>query len=319
MFVLAAGGVENPRILLCSDDADRNGLANAHDLVGRFFMEHWYLDIPLGRWGAAEDLVFYGGRQPVGASTVWGQIVLSEELMRKERLAGLSLWFPSTSPAPLSVCSTQRVMAILRGRARLTQPFTDIRLALSDPGEVARHVLSKLSRRGENRQPRGGYSLRVQLEQTPNPENRIRLSPERDRHGEPRAELLLRLTDEDWRSHAKSLRIAAAELGLNGRRLTRQIRLMLRAGRNGFFWHHTGTTRMHGDPARGVVDADCRVHGVSNLFVAGSSIFPTGGTAPPTLTIVALALRLAEHLRQSRGMPGRSADPQSLDFTPPSV
>jgi choline dehydrogenase-like flavoprotein len=65
-----------------------------------------------------------------------------------------------------------------------------------------------------------------------------------------------------------------------------------------FFWHRMGTTRMHADPRDGVVDADCRVHGVSNLFVAGSSVFPTSGTAGPTLTIVALALRLARHLRR---------------------
>ena len=62
--------------------------------------------------------------------------------------------------------------------------------------------------------------------------------------------------------------------------------------------HHMGTTRMHRDPAQGVVDADCRVHGTANLYVAGSSVFPTGGASNPTLTIVALALRLADHVRQ---------------------
>jgi choline dehydrogenase-like flavoprotein len=61
--------------------------------------------------------------------------------------------------------------------------------------------------------------------------------------------------------------------------------------------HHMGTTRMHADPRRGVVDADCRVHGIANLYVAGSSVFPTSGAANPTLTIVALALRLAGHLQ----------------------
>ena len=58
-----------------------------------------------------------------------------------------------------------------------------------------------------------------------------------------------------------------------------------------------GTTRMSADPAQGVVDADCRVHGMANLYVAGSSVFPTCGSANPTLTIVALALRLAAHLK----------------------
>ena len=61
--------------------------------------------------------------------------------------------------------------------------------------------------------------------------------------------------------------------------------------------HHMGTTRMHRDPSLGVVNQNCRVHGVANLYVAGSSVFPTAGAANPTLTITALALRLANHLK----------------------
>jgi len=63
-------------------------------------------------------------------------------------------------------------------------------------------------------------------------------------------------------------------------------------------FHHLGATRMHTDPAMGVVDADCRVHGVSNLYIAGSSVFPTYGCSNPTLTVVAMALRLADHLKK---------------------
>src|SRR5262249_42620047 len=63
--------------------------------------------------------------------------------------------------------------------------------------------------------------------------------------------------------------------------------------------HHMGTTRMHDDPRQGVVDAHCRVHDLANLYVAGSSGFPRGGVANPTLTLVALALRLADHLKQT--------------------
>ncbi len=66
-------------------------------------------------------------------------------------------------------------------------------------------------------------------------------------------------------------------------------------------FHHLGTTRMHVDPAHGVVDADCRVHGMRNLYVAGSSVFPTYGCSNPTLTVVALALRLADHLKKQLG------------------
>jgi choline dehydrogenase-like flavoprotein len=68
-------------------------------------------------------------------------------------------------------------------------------------------------------------------------------------------------------------------------------------GPSGAF-HHCGTTRMHINPKNGVVNENCRVHGMSNLFVAGSSVFPTIGYANPTLTIVALAVRLADHIKK---------------------
>jgi choline dehydrogenase-like flavoprotein len=139
--------------------------------------------------------------------------------------------------------------------------------------------------------------MRVQLEQTPDPDNRLRISSRSDRRFG--VDLSLRLTEDDRRNHLKSLRIAAAVLGFDDRRLARQLALRLDAGRFGFFSHHTGTTRMSADAARGVVDADCRVHGIDNLFVCGCSVFPTVGIAPPTLTIVALALRLADHLRRA--------------------
>ena len=62
-------------------------------------------------------------------------------------------------------------------------------------------------------------------------------------------------------------------------------------------WHHMGTTRMSDDPRQGVVDRNCRVHGIENLYVAGSSVFPTAGSGTPTLMLVSLALRLADHIK----------------------
>ena len=68
-------------------------------------------------------------------------------------------------------------------------------------------------------------------------------------------------------------------------------------------WHHMGTTRMHDSPREGVVDRDCKVHGISNLYVGGSSVFPTVGANFPTITIAALALRLAGHLVRQLDVP----------------
>jgi choline dehydrogenase-like flavoprotein len=83
-------------------------------------------------------------------------------------------------------------------------------------------------------------------------------------------------------------------------------------------WHHMGTARMADDPRRGVVDAQCRVHGMANLFVAGSSVFPTCGSDMPTITIVALSLRLADYIKASylQQVPVEVGSGQRLDAVP---
>ena len=296
VFVLAGGGIVNPRLLLCSNDVNPNGLANDHDLVGRFFMEHPFVDIPLGRWKRGPDLRFHHRGERVEGTIVWGQLALSEELMRRERALGMSVWIPRLGV--LSGTWAGLVRALRPGRPKLDNPRAGAHDRASGGGAVVKDVWSKLARRARRVMPGGGYLLRVELEQAPDPQNRVRLSSERDGFGQRGVDLVFGLTDMDLRHHGRLLRIAADALGLDGGRITAQMHSMCRAGQVNFFWHHMGTTRMHTDPKQGVVDSDCRVHGVSNLFVAGSSVFPTGGTAPPTLTIVALALRLAEHIRQ---------------------
>jgi choline dehydrogenase-like flavoprotein len=295
-FVLAGGGIANPRLLLCSNDVNPNGLANDHDLVGRFFMEHPYVDIPLGRWERGSDLRFHHRGEQVGGTTVWGQFALSEDLMRLERASGMSLWFVRLGVLSGALAGLLRTLR--PGRPTLDDPRAGAYDRPSGVGAVVKDVWRKLARRARRLMPGGGYLLRVELEQAPDPRNRVRLSVERDGFGQRGVDLVFGLTDKDLRRHARLLRIAADELGLDGGRIAAQMHRMFRAGQADFFWHHMGTTRMHPDPKQGVVDSDCRVHGVSNLFVAGSSVFPTGGTAPPTLTIVALALRLAEHIHQ---------------------
>jgi choline dehydrogenase-like flavoprotein len=297
VVVVAAGGIENARLMLCSNDVNRRGLANDRELVGRFFMDHGYVDIPLGAAAAARNLQFYDSQsaQPIDSARLWAQLVLAQEVRRQERLAGLSLWFQGVPCAALSADAAHTMRRFLSRRASLKQLRTDLRLVLSDPGGVARHAL------GRNRP---GETLRMiaQIEQAPDPENRITLSTELDHVGQPRAQLALRFGAVERSGFLAALRRSTTALGLNGEVLARQAKLLLDAGRFGFFFHHMGTTRMHSDPTRGVVDADCRVHGIANLFIAGSSVFPTAGTAAPTLTIVALALRLADHIRQGRGL-----------------
>ena len=123
------------------------------------------------------------------------------------------------------------------------------------------------------------------------------MNGETDRFGMARAQLHWKISSEDADSFQRARTIWARELAGDARHIStypdhESWSRGVIAGA-----HHMGTTRMHRDPRRGVVDADSRVHGFDNLFVAGSSVFPTGGWTPPTLTIVALALRLADHVK----------------------
>ena len=295
VVVLAAGGIENPRLLLCSNDVIPAGLGNGNDLVGRFFMEHPWVDLPLSRRKGRPDLHFYHGRQRVGGATVWGQLVLSEAVMRQGGLSAISAWL--NRPPLLEPAWAAKAMDLLRGQKPEVHRAGTARRPGTRQAAVKR-IWSKLGRRARRLLPGGGYFLRVSLEQMPDPRNHVRLSSERDDFGQPLVRFVYQATDTARQRHGRALAILANELGLDGERLTRELHSAFRDERVGYFWHHMGTTRMHADPQSGVVDGDCRVHGVSNLFVAGSSVFPTGGTAAPTLTIVALALRLADHIRR---------------------
>jgi len=142
------------------------------------------------------------------------------------------------------------------------------------------------------------YSLGCGMELMPDPERRLTLSDEKDALGLPRLKLAMRMADSDFHLYRATLR----ELG---RQLLASKTGMIRIRRHeewsqNMDWgnHHLGTTRMHEDPSQGVVDANAQVHGVSNLYVAGSSVFPTYGASNPTLNLIAITLRLADHLKK---------------------
>jgi choline dehydrogenase-like flavoprotein len=145
----------------------------------------------------------------------------------------------------------------------------------------------------------------ARMEQAPNPESRVTLGEARDALGMRRVELDWRLGELDAASLRRTLEILAEELGQTGEgRLRMADWVAQRGARFGDAevhggQHHMGTTRMGVDPTHSVADRDAKVHGIANLYIAGSSLFPTVGWANPTLTIVALALRLAEHLRST--------------------
>jgi choline dehydrogenase-like flavoprotein len=147
-----------------------------------------------------------------------------------------------------------------------------------------------------------GFELESKPEQAPNPDSRVTLDDDRDAFGLRRVKVDWRMLPIDRRTAVRGEEIIDGELrrlGIGSMAPLSPAEVEAWPADLDGGWHQLGTTRMHDDARHGVVDANARVHGMSNLFIAGGSVFPTGGTTPPTLTIVALALRLAAHLKQN--------------------
>jgi choline dehydrogenase-like flavoprotein len=272
LFVLAAGGIENARLLLASNAVRPQGIGNEHDLVGRYFMEHPHLLAGALLPASADLSLALYQAHPRGRVSSLALLAPSDALLRSERILDFSALLASEGSLP----ELERALAA---------------------------TVHEIDAAASAASPRAWILLDV-CEQAPNPESRVRLASERDALGVPRVRLEWRLSALDKRSLRRGHELLARELGRAG-----LGRLQLMLSDDDMEWpddlgggaHHMGTTRMHADPREGVVDANARVHGVANLFVAGSSVFPTSGAAHPTLTVVALALRLADHLKRILG------------------
>jgi choline dehydrogenase-like flavoprotein len=169
---------------------------------------------------------------------------------------------------------------------------------LADLDEVGvaawRHLRKRMS--GERTIP--AIMFANMMEQIPDPESRVTLGSDRDAFGQNRVQLNWRISREDMRSAIRTQKIIGGALEKAGfGRFYQQLEEEIPPSNTEGGYHHMGTTRMHGNPKQGVVDADCRIHGIGNMFIAGPSVFPTGGYANPLLTIIALSLRLADHIK----------------------
>jgi choline dehydrogenase-like flavoprotein len=309
--VLATGGIENARLLLASREARPAGLGNEHDLVGRHFMEH--LHVRAGHLVPARAAVrrdFYA-RPPWAVDMAQGFITPTADAQRRLGLLSCSISVEAAShrigtsylwPPEILFGPVRLYRKLSRGRAAplagrldlIAENAYQFRSKLVT-GRAARRALRTVSHRSGSTGTRV-FSLYVRAEQAPDPSSRLTLDRSRDALGMPQVVLDWRVSDRDTDSVLAWLSTLAEEIA--GRRLGLVVPPSpdLTDGIIGGP-HHMGTTRMSAEPRRGVVDEQCRVHSLDNLYVAGSSVFATGGYANPTLTIVALALRLADHLR----------------------
>jgi choline dehydrogenase-like flavoprotein len=298
IYVVALGGLANPQLMLASRSVLPAGVGNQHDHVGRFFMEHPHHNraaefVPAARF---RTVPFYE-RSAEDVTTAMGVLFLDAGTRRREGLLSLNFSFH------------RHPHKDAQGYASLKHVVRSL-LERDVPDDLGRHVgrvllgLDEVAgglKRRVQRRPWYDYRISWRSEQAPNPASRVTLSGERDPLGMPRVRLDWRLSEQDLRTIRRTQEIVAREFGR-----ARVGRVRLPKDDAGHSWsetlvggsHHMGTTRMSRDPKRGVVDEHCRVHGMGNLYIAGSSVFPTCGSANPTLTIVALALRLADHIRE---------------------
>ncbi|WP_250122644.1 GMC family oxidoreductase [Chroococcidiopsis sp. CCMEE 29] len=325
VFILAVGGIENPRLLLGSNQVQSNGLGNQYDLVGRFFMEHPYLIS--GKMRLSSPAPLYAGRScQIGETFIATALGLSKEVQEREQMVNFCArllpfeeeWIKAfqrlkrlknrqpTGHQAFPTLKEQRrkyFPTIKEGRKYDSDPtfIQDLATTIANFDRIAAKAYAKLfSKKSLSAAQPNLCNTHLIGEQAPNPDSRITLSRERDSLGLNRVQLDWRLSPIDKYTIERSQQIIAEEFARSG---LGQLQSELTEDDTSWqsvrgSYHHIGTTRMSINPKQGVVNEQCQVHGVSNLYVAGSSVFPTSGLSNPTLTIIALAVRLADHIKE---------------------
>jgi choline dehydrogenase-like flavoprotein len=287
-YISACCAIQNARLLLASNSRATNGLGNDNDLVGRYFMEHIEVN-------SAELWMF----QPFptdlyswtyGVTKASAELAITEPVQRENRILN-----GTASLHPLAFEKN--------ARPRIETWQND------DPRKSLDNMLSNWDQASKESEMQNhgkiarAFELVTRIEQSPNPDSRVTIGPEVDELGVPRANLNWALSPLDKRSIRKIYQILGREFGKAGIGRVKLAEFLRDENDDSWpeftngGWHHMGTTRMSDDPKRGVVDADCKVHGISNLFVAGSACFTTAAAPNPTLTVVALSLRLSDHVK----------------------
>lgn len=286
-FVLACGAIQNARMLLASNKQNKSGLGNDHDLVGRYFMEH--LEVRSGELYLERqhpmDLYMFPERDGIARA----EISLTEKAQEEHRILNGTISF-----TPTEFTKNQKPMIDVWTNEDPRKSFDNLIVNFDDWINADESFDLSQSR---------VFELFTRMEQAPNPDSRVVLSDEVDSLGVPKANLHWDLTELDQESLRKIYRLFGKEVGKAGIGRVKLYEFLWDANKDdmlgtlGGGWHHMGTTRMHEDPKRGVVDANCKVHGLSNLYVAGSACCSTSGAPNPTLNLVALSLRLSDHLK----------------------
>jgi len=326
-FVLATGGIEVARMLLANRDVHANGIGNAHDVVGRYYMCHLAGTVGTITFNRPLTQVWHGYDVSDEGIYCRRRLALRPDVQRAHgignfvaRLHHPRITLPEHKNPVLSLLYLAKPLIPYEYGKRLYGEegtpvatwFKHLRNVMAGPFDAAGfawHMLRdrKLAKRKFPSiiiKPKAPlFSLDFHAEQEPNPLSRVTLNSQSDATGVPQVNIDWRYTAGDVATVSRSIQILANDIQQSGAGTFAYDTALLefemtRYGAYG--GHHIGTARMGSDERSSVVNSDCRVHGVSNLYISSSAVFPTSSQANPTLTIVAMACRLAEHLQHQR-------------------
>ena len=287
-FILACGAIQNARLLLASNTQASEGLGNDNDLVGRYFMEHLeHASAELWLSKPFPTNLYAWSSETIARA----ELAITEKVQTENKiLNGTVSLFPLTLGRNLD---SEMDIWNNEDPRKSAEKFWK---AISD----ARAAAKKIKEGNISR----AFQLHTRIEQAPNPNSRVTILPEKDGLGVPKTKLHWELTELDKNSIRSIYHLLGQQVGIAGLGRVR-LNEFLRDGNDTSWpadlnagWHHMGTTRMSDDSKKGVVNADCQVHGISNLYVAGSGCYATSGAPNPTLTLVALSLRLSDHVKE---------------------
>ena len=328
-YVLAVGGIETPRLLLASkNNFYPDGIGNDYDVVGRYYMGHLigiYASVaPRDRKAMIFDFEKDGSgvycrrrwwitekaqvNREIGNAIMFLHNAQNQDGHRDALFSSVFL-----AKSVLSIAKQKSIKKSVRKLRELRPAIKDhffnvIKNALTLAPQIVNLALKRFSKRrlpfilpSVNSKALGLY---FQTEQMPNPDSRITISEkEVDRLGMPRAVAHIAFTDMDVKTVIEAHKIFVTSFDKNKLgEIHFSEKELLEFTKNRMLKfnsaaHHLGTARMSENPKLGVVDSNCKVHGIDNLYIVGGAVFPTGGHANPTLTALALAVRLAENLK----------------------
>ena len=304
-YIICCGGIETARLLLASDRIESHGVGNRNDLVGRYYQEHpliWYGKLLTTNRKRLQNLFESFYKRSLKYFPV---ITLSEQLQTKKELLNIqgSMAFENEPDSSISAMKSLYHVVVAKSSPEFPELRRLLANALSEPRELLGLTYRFYVQKRSGTAKLGPITFGAQSEMAPNPSSRVMLSENRDQLGMRQVKLDWRLGELERRTASEYIRTIAGEferLGLGTYDL-RQVASLDDATWVGLAHdsaHHMGTTRMHETSQLGVVDPDCKVHGIANLFIGSSAVFPTSSRANPTLTILALCMRIADRLKQ---------------------